>query len=242
MTEEGDDAHDGHGHGHHHGHANDRGLAGLVRYLRHAPRMWRSVVNDAVVDLIAPAAGERVVDIGAGVGAGAVVVARRGATAVAVEPTPYMRGVLSARRAVQRARARIEVVDGAAEHIPLDDGAADAVMAVNTMHHWVDPDAAVAEIARVLAPGGRLVLVDEDFEDPTHPDHDAFARRQGHRHCHGDDHGHGDGEGHRHGFTMVDVAEMGERFGRAGLDGVEASMGTLAGRPVIRVTRGVEMP
>ena len=47
--------------------------------------MWRSEVNDAVIDLVAPVAGETVVDIGAGMGPGTVRAGARGASVVAVE-------------------------------------------------------------------------------------------------------------------------------------------------------------
>ena len=210
-----------HGHHHGHGHANDQGLSGALRYLRFAPEMWRSAINEAAVELLAPAAGDRVVDIGAGMGAGTTVLARSGASVVAVEPTPFLRRVLSFRRGLRRDRGRIEVVDGAAERLPLADGEATAVLAVNTMHHWVDLEQAVAEIARVLGPAGRAVLVDEDFDDPAHPDHDRFGSS-------------GDGHEH-HGFTMVDGDRMATLLTSAGLDRVEASRRILDNRPVVAV-------
>jgi SAM-dependent methyltransferase len=208
-------------HAHGHGHANDQGVKGMLRYLRFAPQMWRSEVNDAVVELLDPRAGERVVDIGAGMGAGTVIAARTAAEVVAVEPTPFMRRTLRARRVFQRARNNITVVDASAEHLPVDDRSVDAIWAVNTMHHWVDPERGSAEIARVLRPEGRVVLVDENFEDPSHPEYERFSAD------HGDEH---------HGFTMVDAARMGELLTAAGLIGVDASMRTVAGRPTISVT------
>jgi SAM-dependent methyltransferase len=219
--------HDGHGHGH----ANDQGWSGAIRYLRHAPQMWRSEINGAVVDWLAPSEGEQVLDIGAGMGAGASLVASRGVSVVAVEPTPFLRRVLIARRWLQRDRSKLEVRAGAAERLPVEDHSIDAVMAVNAMHHWVDLDRAVAEIARVLGPGGRVVLADEDFDDPRHPDHDRFG------HHHGGEDGEDDGGEHgHHGFSMVDADEMGDRFRAAGLVEVEATKRDLAGRPTIMVT------
>jgi SAM-dependent methyltransferase len=211
---------DGHDHAHraHHGHANDQGISGALRYLRWLPQMWRSAVNDAVVGLVDPKPGERVVDIGAGMGAGALPAAAAGAHVIAVEPTPFMRGVLNVRRMFSRHRAGVDVVDGAAERIPVADRTIDAIWAVNTMHHWVDVEHGVAEIARVLRPTGRILLVDEVFTDPSHPDHERFGTDPEH-----------------HGFTMIDADEMGGLLRAAGLTDVDATVGRIADRPVIRI-------
>jgi len=204
----------------HHGHENDRGIKGALRYLRWLPQMWRSPINDAVVDFVDPQPGERVVDIGAGMGAGAVRAAASGAHVVAVEPTPFMRLVLQVRRILRPRRINIEVVDGSAERIPADDRTIDAIWAVNTMHHWVDLERGVAEIARVLRPGGRVLLVDEVFTDPSHPEHERFGTE--------------DSPEHR-GFTTIDADRMGALLRAAGLTEVDAADRQIAGLPVIRV-------
>lgn len=211
------DDHRDHGHGHH----NDQGIKGALRYLRQLPKMWRSPVNDAVIDIVDPQPGERVIDIGAGMGPGTMRAAAAGAHVVAVEPTPFMRRALQARRLFSRRRTNVEVVDGAAEDMPVDDRSIDAIWAVNTMHHWIDVERGVAEIARVLKPGGRVVLVDEVFTDPSHPDHERF--------------GSDDGSDH-HGFTMVEADQMGSLLRGAGLTDVDASTQRIADRPSIRVT------
>ncbi|MCP3913370.1 MAG: class I SAM-dependent methyltransferase [Actinomycetia bacterium] len=223
-----DHEHPGHDHRYGHGHERDRGLVAMVRYLGHAPEMWWSDVNTAVVDLVSPQAGEQVLDIGAGMGPGVVAAAARGATVVAVEPTPFMRRVLTVRRLWQRARSHIDIRGGAAEKLPADDASIDAVWAVNTMHHWVDPERGAAEIGRVLRTGGRVVLVDENFTDPSHPDYEEFGRRHS-----------SDDENHHHGFTMVDAEQMGDWLRAAGVADVEASVRTVAGRPSTVVTAGV---
>ncbi|MGI9645524.1 MAG: class I SAM-dependent methyltransferase [Ilumatobacteraceae bacterium] len=215
------DGHD-HDHSHGHGHEHDRGARAMLRYLRYAPRMWSSDINDAVVDLVAPAPGERVVDIGAGMGPGTVRAAKAGASVVAVEPTPYMRGILTARRLAQRARGLITVVDAAAEDLPVADDSIDAVWAVNTMHHWVDLERGITEIARVLRPGGRMVLVDESFDDPSHPDYERFGSVRG--------------DDHDHQFEMVDTERIGSLLGEAGLVDVDAGPRRLADRPILAVT------
>ena len=63
-----------------------------------------------------------------------------------------MRAVLAA------GDARVEVVEGQAEEIPVATSSADVVIAQSAWH-WVDEERAVPEVARVLRPGGRLSLV-----------------------------------------------------------------------------------
>ena len=128
-------------------------------------------------------------------------------------------------RAVLRAQRDEQLlvdVEGAAELLPLPHGSIDAAWSVNAMHHWVDPAVAATEITRVLRPGGRVILVDEDFEDPQHPEHERFKAR--HRAKPGGDgiDGDADTEGsestlNRHGFTTVDAAAMGRLLASAGL-------------------------
>ena len=214
-----------HAHGEHgHGHEHDRGLRGFVRYTKMLPKMWRSPVSVEVVRSIAPQHGERVVDVGAGMGPASVLAAKSGASVLAVDPTPYMRRILGVRRLGQRARNAIRVTDGSAESIPAADRSVDALWTVNTMHHWTDLNAAVHELARVLRPGGRLLLVDEDFDEPTHP---AFAHMQDRK-----------AERARH-FTEIDPAVVEALLRAAGFASVEGSSGSMGGRPVkvVRATR-----
>jgi SAM-dependent methyltransferase len=221
---------------HSHRHEHDRGVAAMLRYLRWAPTMWSSDVNAEVIELVAPAEGELVVDVGAGMGPATVLAARAGASVVAVEPTPFMRSILKTRRLFSRSRDKITIVDGGAEKISVDDDSVDALWAVNTMHHWVDPERAAAEIARVLRPGGRVVLVDEDFADPTHPEYERFGSKHEAGGDGDDGHGEGDGDEHHHGFEMVDATRIGRLLEAEGLTDVVAGTRTLADRPVIAVT------
>lgn len=209
-------------HGHHHGHANDRGFAAIRRYVKQTPRMWHSELNDVVVAEVEPMPGERMLDIGAGMGAGVMAAAGTGATITAIEPTPFLRRVLTFRRLLSGQRSTIEIVDGAAEDLTIPAASIDGAWAVNAMHHWVDPEAAAAELARVLRPGARIVLVDEDFADPTHPDAARKAAK-----------GHGP---HRHGFSPVEADTMADHLTEVGLVDVEAGKQTMAGRPALVVT------
>ncbi|MCW2541276.1 MAG: SAM-dependent methyltransferase [Frankiales bacterium] len=104
------------------------------------------------VDWLLPAGQRKVLDLGAGTGKLTRALVERGMDVVAVEPSSGMREQLH--RAVPNVRA----LAGTAEQIPLPDGSVDAVL-VGQAWHWVDPARAVPEVARVLAPGGRLGLL-----------------------------------------------------------------------------------
>jgi SAM-dependent methyltransferase len=90
-----------------------------------------------------------VLDLAAGTGKLTRPLAASGATVIAVEPVAEMRAVLP---------ASVEALDGTAERIPLDDSSVDLVTVAQAFH-WFDGDAALAEIHRVLRPGGRLALL-----------------------------------------------------------------------------------
>jgi SAM-dependent methyltransferase len=106
-----------------------------------------------------------VVDLGAGTGQLARRFAPLGVEVLAVEPAANMRAVLRGRLPA------IRVVDGTAESIPLDDGAAEAVVVGNAFHHF-DIGGAFVEIRRVLRPNGALALFwawplqEEYLQDP----------------------------------------------------------------------------
>jgi SAM-dependent methyltransferase len=96
--------------------------------------------------------GARVCDLAAGTGKLTRLLVATGAEVVAVEPVPGMREQLS------EVLPEIEVLDGTAEAIPFGDGAFDAVTVAQAFH-WFKFDEALAEIRRVLRPGGGLAIL-----------------------------------------------------------------------------------
>lgn len=92
----------------------------------------------------------RVLDLGAGTGIFAAAWPDWGAThVVAVEVAAAM---------IAERQAPAPYVRGQAERLPLTAGSVDLVWASTSFHHFRDPAAAVAEIDRVLAPGGRVMI------------------------------------------------------------------------------------
>jgi len=104
------------------------------------------------VDWLLPEGAAHVLDLGAGTGKLTRQLLDHGLEVTAVEPSEGMREQL--RQAVPGAT----VLAGTAEHIPLPDHSVDAVLVAQAWH-WVDPAAAVPEVARVLSPGGWLGLL-----------------------------------------------------------------------------------
>jgi len=104
------------------------------------------------LDWLIPPGATAVLDLAAGTGAVTRLLAGRAARVVAVEPDDRMRAVLAARC------PEAEALSGRGEDIPLPDASVDAVV-IASAWHWLDPERAVPEIARVLRPGGALGVI-----------------------------------------------------------------------------------
>ena len=98
--------------------------------------------------------GSRVLDLGCGQGFYFPLYARLGLTAVGVEPDAGPR-IEAASRA---ASLGFTVIDADAERLPLDAGSFEAVVMSEVLEHLPDPGAALKEAARLLLPGGLLVV------------------------------------------------------------------------------------
>jgi ubiquinone/menaquinone biosynthesis C-methylase UbiE len=110
--------------------------------------------NLAAVELAALTADDRFLDVGCGPGAALEQAAATGAQIAGVDPSPSM--VTRASRRVPSADVRV----GSAEELPFPDGHFTVVVNVASFHHWADRDAGLREILRVLAPAGRLHIME----------------------------------------------------------------------------------
>ncbi len=125
----------------------------------------RPTYPDEAVGLLAATAGltggSRVLDLAAGTGKLTRQLQARGVQCVGAEPSPTMREVFA------RVVPGVPMVGATAERIPLGGGTVDAVVVAQAFH-WFDPEVALAEIDRVLRPGGWLALVwnERDESDP----------------------------------------------------------------------------
>jgi SAM-dependent methyltransferase len=107
-------------------------------------------VGAALLDDVGAGPGVRLLDVGCGPGTVTAAAAGRGACAVGVD---LATGMLALGR---RRHPDLELLEGDAEALPFADDAFDAVVGCFVLNHLPDVEAAVAEMARVLAPGGRV--------------------------------------------------------------------------------------
>jgi demethylmenaquinone methyltransferase/2-methoxy-6-polyprenyl-1,4-benzoquinol methylase/phosphoethanolamine N-methyltransferase len=117
-------------------------------------------VRRTIADLAEVEEGQRVLDVGCGTGTLALELGARGGEVFGVDASPEMIDV--ARRKAAKRHAAVEFEVGLIERMPHDAASFDRVLCILVMHH-LDEDLqrrGLREIARVLKPGGRLLLVD----------------------------------------------------------------------------------
>ncbi len=109
---------------------------------------WRQ----AMIEGLELRAGERLLDVACGTGSVARLASARGCDVVALDQSGDM---------LEQARsARLSVVRATAEHLPVPNGAFDALTFTYLLRYVADPAACMRELVRVLRPGGRIGMVE----------------------------------------------------------------------------------
>ncbi len=119
-------------------------------------------MRDAAVSLADLSPHAVVADVGTGTGFVIQALAPRAAKVYGFDESAKM---LAAARRNLAAFNNVELQEAPGDALPLPDGALDAVFSNMCLHHTPDPALAIAELARVLRTGGRLVLTDMDAHD-----------------------------------------------------------------------------
>jgi ubiquinone/menaquinone biosynthesis C-methylase UbiE/DNA-binding transcriptional ArsR family regulator len=117
-------------------------------------------------------AGWTVADLGCGTGAMVATLATHVARVIGVDASEEM---LGAARSRLSGLGNVELRRGSLESLPIDAASVDAATMMLVLHHLASPGAAIAEAARILKPGGRLLIV-----DMAPHDHEEYRRQMGH--------------------------------------------------------------
>jgi demethylmenaquinone methyltransferase / 2-methoxy-6-polyprenyl-1,4-benzoquinol methylase len=125
---------------------------------------WRR----ALVSAVAPARGERVLDVATGTGmVAAELLSRADCSVVGIDQSPEMLAAARARFDRAERGARVELIEGQAETLPFADASFDALTFTYLLRYVDDPPATMRELTRVLRPGGRIASL--EFGVPPRP-------------------------------------------------------------------------
>jgi ArsR family transcriptional regulator len=118
-------------------------------------KSWKSLA-EVLLRLMPPLV---VADLGAGEGASALLLAQRAKKVIAVDSSARM--IEFGREQAQRHGVKnIDYRLGDMEEIPIGDGEVELVFFSQSLHHALHPERALAEAARILVPGGRIMILD----------------------------------------------------------------------------------
>jgi ubiquinone/menaquinone biosynthesis C-methylase UbiE/biotin operon repressor len=118
-------------------------------------KSWKSLA-EALLRLLPPAT---IADLGAGEGSFALLLAQRATRVIAVDSSAGMIEV-GREEARRNGIGNIDFRLGDMEEIPIGAGEVDLVWISQSLHHALHPERALAEAARILAPGGRVLILD----------------------------------------------------------------------------------
>lgn len=121
--------------------------------------------NERLMDIVLGVSGlpegARIADLGCGSGVFSNVLQQRGYKCTGVDLSPALI------RIAKQKYPGIEFIEGDVEHLPFADASFDGVLLAGILHHFSDRSAFVAEVKRILKPGGKFVAFDPNRMNPT---------------------------------------------------------------------------
>ena len=118
-------------------------------------KSWKGLA-EAFLRLLPPLT---IADLGAGDGGFALLLSQRAARVIAVDASPRMLEV-GREQAQRNGVSNIDFRQGDMEELPVESAAVDLVFFSQSLHHAPHPERALREAARILRPGGRIVILD----------------------------------------------------------------------------------
>lgn len=116
------------------------------------------IINRQAVARLGKVDGQRILDVGFGGGIGLRRLLDRGAIVVGVDPSASMARYCAERFTTERLNGQLSIEVARVEQLPFDNHTIDQAITVNSIYFWDDPAAGLAELQRVLRPGGVLVV------------------------------------------------------------------------------------
>jgi ubiquinone biosynthesis O-methyltransferase len=123
---------------------------------RQLGRITDRLERQLLLEMLGPMAGKTALDAGCGDGAVAAELARLGANVIGLDPDAKL--IATAKQGAGVEKERLRFVRGRIERLPFAAGSFDVVLAVTVLCFVPDSAQAVKEMARVLKPGGKLVI------------------------------------------------------------------------------------
>lgn len=118
---------------------------------------------EAMLEMVAPNSGERVLDVGCGRAVDALNIARRGGTAIGLEPSAKM--IDGAKDHLNKNRdGEVALVRGIGEALPFKKHSLDKIMCKGALDHFADQRKTMAEMSQALKPGGEAIIAIANFD------------------------------------------------------------------------------
>ena len=123
-------------------------------------------MTEATLWATCAAPGRKILDVASGVGQDSIALVGEGAYVIGAEPSARMTAMAEAfgSASLEEGASKPAWVRGWADALPFEDDAFDAAFCKGAMDHFDDPESAIAEMARVTKPDGRVVLAIANFD------------------------------------------------------------------------------